>query len=367
MRHLQTTLAASLLVVAPLALGAQGLGDVAAATFPQYASVKIGSGATAKTVSQLSVPMVLVLPFGSRFNVDIATAFATSDVKVNGATASSISGLTDTQVRGNFTLGNDAVVFTVGANLPTGQYKIAEDKADAAGQIGNDFLIFPTSSYGSGFSATGGVALARSLGEWNVGVAGSFRKSSRFDAFEGVGATGGKETLTFMPADEVRARIGADRTVGSGRLALGVTFSSFGNDELANTTYATGNRFIGQASLYVPVGTTDVWLSGWSLYRAKGQQYGGDAPPETVLNGAVSVGFHLGDVLIEPSFEGRNWQVDGTQAGVLGNTGLRVRWGTGPFTLIPSAMFQFGKLYPLGGGNSIDLTGWRMALTLRVH
>ncbi len=366
MRALHVTVAAALLA-APLATNAQGLGDVAGAAFPQYSTVKIGSGTTAKTVSQVSMPVVLVLPLGERFNIDLATAYATSDVKVNGASVSSISGLTDTQVRANYTLGNDAVVFTLGANLPTGQYKIAEDKADAAGQIGNDFLIFPISSYGSGFSATGGVAFARPVGDWNVGVAGSFRKSTKFDAFSGTGTSGSQETLTFTPADEVRARIGADRYVGNGRLNLGLTFSTFGSDVLANTSYATGDRYIAQASLYYPVGGTDVWLSGWGLYRAKGQQYGGDAPPETVLNGSVSLGFHYGDILIEPSLEGRNWQVDGFNAGGLFNGGLRVRYAAGPVTLIPSFTYQYGKLYPLGGGNSIDLTGWRTSLTFRVH
>ena len=86
MKRLRMTLAAGVMCAAPLALQAQGLGDAAAATFPQYATMKIGSGASAKTVSQLSVPMVLVLPFGSQFNIDIATSYATSELKVNGGT-----------------------------------------------------------------------------------------------------------------------------------------------------------------------------------------------------------------------------------------------------------------------------------------
>ncbi len=366
MRLSSRFLTTALLAASPIAIGAQGLSDAALATIPQYVSIKIGSGSAAKTVSQFTVPFVAVVPIGSRFNIDVATAFASSDVSVNGKSASSITGLTDTQVRANLTLGNDAVVFTVGANVPTGQYKIEEGKADAAGQIGNDFLIFPTSSYGSGLSTTGGIALARSLGNWNIGIAGSFRKSTEFDAFQAVTDTG-KATLTFTPANEVRARLGVDRSIGSGRLTLGVTYSSFGNDVMANTSYATGDRYIGQASVYVPVGSTDLYISSWGLYRAKGQQFGGVANPETVLNAAVSLGFHSGNLLIEPSLEGRNWQVDGVKAGLLGNGGVRLRWGTGTFTFIPSATYQVGKLYSTLDGSSIDVTGWRASVTLRVH
>ncbi len=364
--YVRHSIAAALLATLPLSVGAQSLGDAAAAAMPQFVSIKIGTGATAKTVSQFTVPVVFVLPVSSRLNIDIATSYAASDVSVNGASISSINGLTDTQVRANLTLGNDAVVFTVGANLPTGQYRIPDTKSDAAGQIGNDFLLFPTSSYGSGLSTTGGIAFARPLGDWNVGVAGSFRKSTSFDAFEAPSDTG-KLTLTFTPADEVRARVGVDRAIGSGRLTIGVTFSSFGNDVMANTSYATGDRYIGQASYYVPVGGNDLFISGWGLYRAKGQQFGGVANPETVMNGAMSLGIHAGNLLIEPSVEGRNWQVDGVKAGLLANAGLRLRWSAGVVTFMPGATYQMGKLYSTSDGSSTNVSGFRASVTLRVH
>lgn len=366
MRHVPSTLITALLLAAPTGAGAQGLGAAAAAVIPQYVSFKIGSGATAKTVTQLTVPVMAAVPISSRLNIDVATAFATSEVSSNGASVSSISGITDTQVRANLTLGTDAVVFTVGANLPTGQYKITSDKSEAAGQIGNDFLMFPTSSYGAGLSTTGGIAVAKSLGNWNFGIAGSFRKSTEFDAYE-VQDNAGKETLTFTPADEVRARIGADRGIGNGRLTLGVTFSTFGDDLLANTSYATGDRYIGQASLFMPMGSTDVFLSGWGLYRAKGQQFGGEAAPENVFNGALALGFRSGNLYIEPNVEARNWQVDGYQAGFLGNGGVRLRWTAGAFSFIPTFTYQLGQLNTLGGGDTIDLSGWRTSVTLRIH
>jgi hypothetical protein len=345
---------------------AQGVGDVVVATLPQYVSIKIGSGASSRTVSQLSVPLVVVVPISSRLNFDLSTAFASSEVAEPGLASSTISGLTDTQVRANLTLGNDDVVLTFGANLPTGRYEITDEEVKAAGQIGSDFLMFPVSSYGAGLSTTGGIAVARSLGAWNVGIAGSFRKSTEFDAFRSSDATT-SETLTFTPADEVRARVGLDRLFGNNKFSAGLTYSTFGEDQLAKTSYATGDRFLGQASLHVPVGGTDVYVSGWGLYRAKGQQYGGVANPETVLNGAVSLAFQRGNVQIEPSIEGRNWQVDGAKSGLLGTGGVRLRWTTGVISFTPTATYQVGTLYSSIDGSSIDVTGWRASLTLRIH
>ena len=136
MRPMCYSFAASMLLAAtPLMAHAQGLGDAALAAIPQYVSIKIGSGATASTVTQFSVPFMAVVPITSRFNIDIATAWASSDVSTKGSTTSSIKGLTDTQVRANYTLGNDAVVFTVGANIPTGRYSIPSGEAEAAGRL----------------------------------------------------------------------------------------------------------------------------------------------------------------------------------------------------------------------------------------
>ncbi len=353
-------------VVAPTA-GAQGFGDLTVAAIPQYVSMQIGTGASAKTVTQFSVPLLAVVPITSHFNVDVATAYASSDVSSNGATVSSINGLTDTQVRANWTLGSDAAVITVGVNVPTGQYTIPAANAEAAGQIGNDFLIFPTSSYGSGLSTTGGLALAHGFGSWNLGVAGSFRKATAFDAFQASNGTS-LETLKFTPADEMRARVGLDRPVGDGRLSLGVTYSSFGKDEFANHSYSTGDRFIGQASLFVPLGGTDLYVSGWSLYRAKGEQLGGVSNPETVTDGSLALGYHLGGVLIEPSVEGRFWQVDGVKAGMLANFGGRLRFAVGALTVLPGFTYQVGRLYDTASSAAtIDVTGWRTSLMIRLR
>jgi hypothetical protein len=366
MRLTRFALPVVLLAAAPGAAQAQGLGDATLAAIPQYVSIKIGTGASAKTVSQLSIPLVAVVPIGSRFNIDVATAYANSDVSTNGKSVSSINGLTDTQVRANWTLGNDAAVITVGVNVPTGQYTIPVAATEAAGQIGNDFLIFPTSSYGAGLSTTGGLALARNLGSWNLGVAGSFRKSTAFDAFQASNGTT-LETLRFTPADEVRARVGIDRNVGEGRLSLGVTYSSFGNDEFAGHSYATGDRFIGQASLYVPVNGADLYVSGWSLYRAKGEQLGAVSNPETVSDGSVALGLHVGNVLVEPNVEGRFWQVDGVKAGMLANVGGRVRFTAGSLTFLPGFTYQMGKLYDLSdSGINTDVSGWRTSLMIRL-
>ncbi len=326
---------------------------------PHLTSYTLGSGATKSTVSQMAVPMMVVLPFSERFSMDITTAFANSKVESGGNTGT-ISGLTDTQLRANFSPTGGTLVFTVGLNIPTGQYTIPEDQQEAAGQIGNDFLNYPVSSMGNGLAGTGGVAYVRTLGSWNLGLGTSFRKSTEFAAFSVASSE-----FRFQPADEIRLQLGLDRPMGDGQVEFGVSYSAFGEDIADTTSYSTGDRLIATGSWTFPVKRTNVFLSAWNLYRMEGQRFGGDAPTENVANVNAGVSFDAGPVLLQPNVEVRLWQADGVKAGNLFNTALRARFGAGNFTFIPSVGFATGNIYDTGSGAATKISGLRSSLTIR--
>ncbi|MEX2182169.1 MAG: hypothetical protein WD771_09015 [Gemmatimonadaceae bacterium] len=352
----------ALLAALSPAAGAQGIRDAAVITSPTFTQYTFGSGVGERTISQFSLPVVLVVPFGERISVDISTAFANSEARVGDSTTSSISGLTDTQIRANFSVGEQALVFTVGVNLPTGQYRVPESQQEAAGQIGNDFLNYPISSMGNGLAGTGGVAYARPAGDWNLGFGASVRKSAEFTAFE-VAST----EFRFTPADEYRGRLSADRPVGDGQVSLGLTYSMFGEDLADNTTYSTGDRIIASGGWSFPFRGTDVFLSAWNLYRLAGERLGSDAPPENVFNVSAAVSIPLGEMLLQPSTEVRLWQADGARAGNLINLGARLRIGAGGFALYPQAGFTIGTLYSTADGSATDVSGLRASLTVRYN
>ncbi len=350
-------------------LGAQGLGGVGAIVAPHLTQYTLGSGASKSTISQTAVPIVVLLPFSDRFNVDVTTAFATSELKTGGTSTSRISGLTDTQIRGNFTLGSGLVVFTMGVNIPTGQYTVADDQVDAAGQIGNDFLNYPISSMGNGFAGTGGIAMARAMGSWNVGVGASMRKSTEFSAFRLA-----SNEFRFTPADEYRMRVGADRPVGDGEISFGLAFSAYGADAVdttsdgsGRTTASTGDRLTFNGSWMTPLGGGELYLSGWNLYRMKGQRFGGDAPAENVANLNAAYSMEVGPVLLQPSLEARMWQVDGARAGQLTNLDVRVRFDAGQLSMYPSLGYSVGNLYDPVSGAATDLAGFRSSVTIRFN
>jgi len=269
---------AAVMAAIPAVAAAQGRGEIAVIGAPAVTSFGYGSGAAKRTISQSTMPFVVLLPISEHFSMDLSTAFASSEVAVNGAAVSSISGLTDTQVRGNYALG-ESMLITAGLNLPTGQYLIPASQQEAAGQIGNDFLNYGVSTMGTGFALTGGVAYARPIGTWNLGLGTSLRKATRFDAFEVDSAP-----LRFTPSDELRLRVGVDRPIGDGQIDLGLSYSAFGVDVADTTTYSTGDRIIATAGWSFPVRGVRAYLSAWNLLRLAGEQLGGPAPGENVFN-----------------------------------------------------------------------------------
>ena len=355
-------LSLALLLATAVPLAAQDPSSTAIILDPQYVSYQLGTGATARTVSQLGVPFAVIIPFSDRFNIDISSSYANSQVKVPGQATSTISGLTDAQVRGNLTVGDNAAVFTLGVNLPTGQYKVPDGQQAAAGQIGNDFLIYPVTSMGNGLAATGGIGFAQTLGTWNLGVGVSFRYSTAFDAYQVQ-----TSVLRFTPGNEARIRIGLDRPVGDGSFNVSVTYSKFGKDQADSTSFATGDRALAQAALAVPMGSgSDLLLSAWDLYRGVGQQLGASSPWENVGNAGVAIGFQMGDLYVQPNIEERIWNVDGNKAGLLTNAGVRLRFALAGLSVNPSATYSFGSLYTVGQP-ATDLTGFKASLLIRLH
>src|SRR5262245_23298776 len=105
-----------------LALGSQPSFNIGARVAPQLPSFNISSPTNTK-ISEPAIPLFVTIPVAPRLSFDVGTSYASARVEQTGTrkTTSDISGLTDTQIRANLTLGNDFIILTGGVNLPTGQ------------------------------------------------------------------------------------------------------------------------------------------------------------------------------------------------------------------------------------------------------
>jgi hypothetical protein len=355
---------------------AQSLFDVEARIAPQYVLYQVHAPAD-ETIAELAIPVFVTIPAGSRLSFDIGTAYARARV-TSGAAHSEISGLTDTQIRGSYTFGGDFVVLTAGVSLPTGESTVNLDQLVAAGRIGNDFLAFPVSEMGTGLAATGGVAVARPFGAWGVGAGLAMRRSRAYEPFDVPG-----QSFRYQPGNEVRARLGVDRAVAAGRLALGVTYAAFGRDDAGGSAYNTGDRVIAQGALTGLIGTHDYTIAAYNVFRAPGEYASGDrAGRENVANLFFALGLHGLGTIVEPSLELRHWrqhvfdtpgqgtaEIERTQSSRLATVAVRAHARVAGLALFPSAGYTlFGRLATLddaGRPVSADLTGFRFGLVVR--
>jgi hypothetical protein len=355
---------------------AQSLFDVEARIAPQYVLYQVHAPAD-ETIAELAIPVFVTIPAGSRLSFDIGTAYARARV-TSGAAHSEISGLTDTQIRGSYTFGGDFVVLTAGVSLPTGESTVNLDQLVAAGRIGNDFLAFPVSEMGTGLAATGGVAVARPFGAWGVGAGLAMRRSRAYEPFDVPG-----QSFRYQPGNEVRARLGVDRAVAAGRLALGVTYAAFGRDDAGGSAYNTGDRVIAQGALTGLIGTHDYTIAAYNVFRAPGEYASGDrAGRENVANLFFALGLHALGTIVEPSLELRHWrqhvfdtpgqgtaEIERTQSSRLATVAVRAHARVAGLELFPSAGYTlFGRLATLddaGRPVSADLTGFRFGLVVR--
>jgi hypothetical protein len=357
--HLAFAIAAGLLA-APL--GAQSIFDASVRSGPQFVRYEIREPVS-QTISEFALPIFVVVPISRAFNVDVGTSYTSARVENNGGAGgtSTISGLTDTQIRANLNLGVDFVVLTAGVNLPTGRSTASPEEQLAALQMGNDFLALPISNMGTGFGATAGLAVARPLGEWNVGFGASLRRSSAYEPFED--NAGGRPR--FQPGNEYRARLGVDHAFGTGRFALGMIYSRFADDELAGSLYNTGDRYITQLGFNNSIGPADLVVAGWNLFRSQGTIFtGGTSARENIANVLIGVGFHTMRGVVEPTFEVRNLQTAHAKPSTLGNLGLRYSVDMGSFAITPSAAYTVGKFATSVG--AADMTGFRAMLAIRL-
>jgi hypothetical protein len=350
-------------------LRAQSIEDIGARIAPQFHSYTIDSPTKTK-ISEFAVPLFVVVPIAPMFSIDVGSSYAQSQVQQTAdgkTTTSTISGMTDTQIRANLSIGTDFIVITGGVNLPTGTSTIPTSKQLAAGLIGSDFLAFPISNMGSGFGGTGGIALAQALGDWNLGLGLSARKSAQYDPFDATGGT----ALHYQPGNEYRGRVGLDHALGTGRFTIGVTYSTFGDDDLGGSLYNTGNRIISQLGLSDTFGPGTVSITGWDVHRTSGTLVDGTAlGSDNIGNGALAYSIPMGDISIEPNVEGRFWLQDGKSTSGLGTFGLRLNMSVAGFSILPSVGYTVGQIAGVdaaGNNTTNTLTGMHATLAIRLR
>ncbi len=353
-------LGSSVEIAAQTAAGGQGV--VVGAENRRF---RIGPDSSSTTVDQWVVPVGASWQRG-RLGVDLGTSWVRSRLAL-GDSGRSVSGLADTQIRAGYTFGQDFVVASLVANLPTGLSRAPAADFPVLGAISSSFFAFPVASHGAGFSLTGGMAVAIPAGQWNVGLAGSMRWSGEYTPY--VDATG---PFSYRPGLEGRIRAGVDRIVGRSRVTAGLTYSGFGTDEYGAGGTATaglyrpGNRWTVEGSVAAPVGRNGLLsFYGWHYRRVAGDSSRTPvANDERLTAGGVTWATPIrAGVDLDLSMDARTGRMGLAPGRLVGaQLGLGIALGR-RLALQPSVRYDLGSLDPVPG--RLDVRGYGISVFIR--
>jgi hypothetical protein len=162
---------------------------------------------------------------------------------------------------------------TVGVNIPTGNSEHDTEEALVASVLSTDILGFHETTWGRGFAVTGSVAVARQVGGFGLGLAGSYSQRGKFNPAADVpGTVADESSLEYQPGSERRVRLGIDRNFGNSTMTLGATFINYADDQAdGRNLFQAGNRIRFD-------GTYAFRMSGgvWTVYAADLLRQNGD-------------------------------------------------------------------------------------------
>lgn len=239
----------------------------------EYQSFDFDAGLGADAARLFMVPVAVRVPIPSveGLSFDLYSAWAEGRVQ-SGDSVYKLSGPVDTGLRGAYQVTPWALV-TLGANIPTGDSEHDTEEALVASVLSTDILGFSETTWGRGFAFTGSVAVARQVGGFGLGFAGSYSQRGKFNPSADVEGTPADESsLEYQPGSERRVRLGLDRNFGNSTMTLGATFINYAEDQAdGRNLFQAGNRlrFDGTYAFRMGGGV-------WTVYAADLLRQNGD-------------------------------------------------------------------------------------------
>jgi len=365
-RLFRAALACSVLLAAPRT-----------AAFGQVVPERLGAGATMElyrfsdpgrigieTLSLFTLPFAGRADVTRRFALSLGGAYARATLSRPDGSESTITGLTDTEVRATFVAGRDRVTFTAIALLPTGHERMTTDESDVAGAIAADVLPFRVTNWGTGGGLGGSVAAAVPVGGFGAGISAGYVVAREFEPIAG------DDAFAYRPGNQLHLTAAVDRSFGgSGKLGIRISYLTFDADQANDANlYQAGDRLQATASFGFAAGarSSSIVYAGL-LHRADGRFETSSTvlPAQDLLFTGIGMRIPLGAGIVQPGLELR--VLDGSDSGGRGYTaglGASGEFPAGAMTFAPTIRARLGRAEPRDGSSS-SFTGAEIGLIIR--
>lgn len=337
---------------------------------------------------------LLTLPFGVRFQptpqvrLELNGAAARGTLTRADGTTATISGATDTQLRGLVTVVPGAITLSLDALLPTGRSRQSGAESEAAGWIASELLPLRISNWGSGGGVGVGAIVAVPVEGWGVGLNAGYMLAREFQPLEGeVGE------WRYRPGNTLRIQLGVDRTLNrSTKATLLLGLQQHAHDEVAGASvrenvYRPGSRYQAIGSLAYAVGRRASAISYLGVQHRRAGSFIQDSlavpvqdpigragtsaqdsfavPAQSLILLGTQFRLPVRGAVLLPGIDARLFRrADGRNQGYLGGLGAAAEWALGGAQLVPNVRSWFGKLTFWDGAEG-SVWGIDLGMTVR--
>lgn len=359
-------------------------GAQAGATFEQWhfacCTDATNGGASIATAREWTVPVTAYVPVGP-VALDVYTAYLHGTITLRGAGAptQTLDGFTDTYVRGAFRLAGDALLATVGVNVPTGRTTLDPEQLGVLEVLGAPALRFQTPVLGTGWGGTTGLVYTMRAGTWSWGLGASYEYRGQYSPAQAQALGLGSGDFDLRPGQAIRLSVGADGLVGQSAMSASLASTFYTRDRVGLSAGGTppapitlGPMVTGEWQLRAAAGAfRELTVFAFDRYRVQysrgGARVDGTDGNELELGttGSIPLGARTAFVA---GLRGR-WHtglsVDTSlpTAGIVSGGGdVGFTWQTGPLELHPAVGGELGRLDT--GPSTISVTKLEASFTI---
>lgn len=190
-----------------------------------------GAATVVKSATQMLFPVSVTVPLATQWTFDAASVYSTGEAKFAGTPSSAkLSGLGDVRLRVSGKLSGDALVLTLGANLPTGIHDLNDEQITALGVLAAPALGIYLPGISSGPSQTVGLVSAHRVEDLSYAFGLSYEKRSAYSPVAALSS--GLSSPKFDPGDAIHLSVGGDRLIGEHSFSLAAVADLYTNDQL---------------------------------------------------------------------------------------------------------------------------------------
>ena len=194
-------------------------------------------------ISEVSFPFTAFMPITR----NLAVSLQASSAMVSGGELADLSGISDAQAALSYQqrIGRGSLVFSLGANLPSGKRELSGEEFETAVLLGQNYYDFRVPSFGQGFNLAPALTIALPVSDRvALGFGGAYQYRGSFKPLDGM-------EESYDPGDEVLVTGGLDfRLAPRWALSGDLAYTMYQRDKLGEAeVFGAGGKLTSTVQL----------------------------------------------------------------------------------------------------------------------